>query len=61
VEVPVTKIEYVDRIKPTEDVPLCVIPFAKDLSVSEIIKLAKRQHSALVQCNNVIESYNKLQ
>lgn len=60
VEVPITKIKYVDRLSAREDVPLCTIPFAKDLSVESILKLAQRQHTALLECNNVIESFNKV-
>lgn len=60
VEVPVTKIKYVDRLQAREDVPLCTIPFAKDLSIESILKLSQRQHTALLECNNVIESYNKV-
>ena len=60
VEVPVTKIKYVDRLQAREDVPLCTIPFAKDLSIESILKLSQRQHTALLECNNVIESFNKV-
>ena len=60
VEVPVTKIKYVDRLQAREDVPLCTIPFAKDLSIESILKLSQRQHTALLECNNVIDSYNKV-
>jgi len=60
VEVPVTKIKYVDRLQARKDVPLCTIPFAKDLSIESILKLSQRQHTALLECNNVIESYNKV-
>jgi len=60
VEVPITKIQYVDRLSAREDVPLCTIPFAKDLSVESILKLAQRQHTALLECNNIIESFNKV-
>ena len=60
VEVPVTKVKYVDRLQAREDVPLCTIPFAKDLSIESILKLSQRQHTALLECNNVIESFNKV-
>jgi len=60
VEVPVTKIKYVDRLQAREDVPLCTIPFAKDLSIESILKLSQRQHTALLECNNVIDSFNRV-
>ena len=59
VEVPITKIEYVDRLVPSKDVPLCVIPYAKDTSVQEIVQLAQRQHTSLLKCNTIIDMYNK--
>lgn len=59
VEVPVTKIEYVDRLQVREDVPLCIVPYAKDLSIEEILRLAQKQHTALVKCNANIDVYNK--
>ena len=60
VEVPVTKIKYVERLQAREDIPMCTIPFAKDLSIESILKLSQRQHTALLECNNVIESFNKV-
>jgi len=39
---------------------MCTIPFAKDLSIESILKLSQRQHTALLECNNVIESFNKV-
>lgn len=58
IEVPVTKIEYRDKVKVYEKVPLCNISKSKDLKVGSILELAQQLTTDLEQCNIQISVYN---
>jgi hypothetical protein len=42
-----------------DEVPECTIAYAENLTVEEILKLAQRQHTLVLKCNEQIKAYNK--
>lgn len=58
IEVPVTKIDYRDKVRVFEKVPLCHISKAESLSVENIAELALTLTADLEKCNNQIQVYN---